>query len=165
MTLNAKANLSVKNTLREINSQNVVAKLEGSDAKLKDEYVVYTAHWDHLGRDPKLPGDQIYNGAIDNASGIASMLEIAEAFTKLPTPPKRSLLFLAVTAEEKGLLGAKYYAETPLYPLTRTLANINMDGINQWGRTRDIVMVGDGNTTLDRSVARDGRRAKSHGQT
>ncbi|HYN24806.1 MAG TPA: M28 family metallopeptidase [Pyrinomonadaceae bacterium] len=148
VTLNAKANFDLKNTLREINSANVVAKLEGSDAALKNEYVVYTAHWDHLGRDPKLQGDQIYNGALDNASGTAALLEIAEAFTKLATPPKRSVLFLAVTAEEKGLLGAKYYATNPLYPLNKTLANINMDGVNQWGRTRDITMVGDDNSTL-----------------
>ncbi|HYH87085.1 MAG TPA: M28 family metallopeptidase [Pyrinomonadaceae bacterium] len=148
VTLNAKANFTIKNTLREINSQNVVAKLEGSDPKLKDEYVVYSAHWDHLGRDPKLQGDQIYNGALDNASGCGAMLEIAEAFTKISPAPKRSVLFLAVTAEEKGLLGAKYYATNPLYPRERTLANINMDGVNQWGRTKDIVMVGDDNSTL-----------------
>jgi Zn-dependent M28 family amino/carboxypeptidase len=144
--LKAKANITVQNTLREIQSNNVIGKIEG--AEKKDEYVVYSAHWDHLGRDPKLQGDQIFNGALDNASGIASMLEIAEAFTKLGTPPKRSILFLAVTAEEKGLLGAKYYAENPLYPLNKTLANINMDGVNQWGRTKDITMVGDDNSTL-----------------
>ena len=148
VALNAKANMTVKNTLREINSNNVIGKLEGSDAALKNEYVIYTAHWDHLGRDPKLAGDQIFNGALDNASGTAAMLEIAEAFTKFATPPKRSILFLAVTAEEKGLLGAKYYAENPLYPLNKTLANINMDGVNQWGRTTDITMVGDDNSTL-----------------
>ncbi len=148
VTLNAKANIEVKNTLREINSSNVVGKVEGSDPALKNEYVVYSAHWDHLGRDPKLQGDQIFNGALDNASGTAAMLEIAEAFTKLPTSPKRSILFLSVTAEEKGLLGAKYYATNPLYPLNKTLANINMDGVNQWGRTKDITMVGDDNSTL-----------------
>ena len=148
VTLNAKANFDIKNTLREIDSANVVAKLEGSDPVLKNEYVVYSAHWDHLGRDPKLQGDQIYNGALDNASGTAALLEIAEAFTKLATPPKRSILFLSVTAEEKGLLGAKYYATNPLYPLSKTLANINMDGVNQWGRTKDITMVGDDNSTL-----------------
>ena len=148
VVLNAKANLDVKNTLREINSNNVVAKLEGSDPALKNEYVIYTAHWDHLGRDPKLQGDQIYNGAIDNASGVATLLEIAEGFTKLATAPKRSVLFLAVTAEEKNLLGSRYYATNPLYPLNKTLANINMDGVNQWGRTRDITMVGDDNSTL-----------------
>ena len=144
--LDAKATMTVRNQLREIDSANVVAKVEGGERK--DEYVIYTAHWDHLGRDPKLQGDQIFNGALDNATGTASLLEIAEAFTKLPTPPKRSILFLAVTAEEKGLLGAKYYATNPLYPLTKTLANINIDGVNQWGRTTDITMVGDDNSTL-----------------
>lgn len=144
--LKAKANITIQNTLREIQSNNVIGKIEG--AEKKDEYVVYSAHWDHLGIDPKLQGDQIFNGALDNASGIAAMLEIAEGFTKLGTPPKRSILFLAVTAEEKGLLGAKYYSENPLYPLKQTLANINMDGVNQWGRTKDITMVGDDNSTL-----------------
>ncbi|HEY5885158.1 MAG TPA: M28 family metallopeptidase [Pyrinomonadaceae bacterium] len=148
VALKAKANITVKNTLREINSANVLGKIEGSDPALKNEYVVYSAHWDHLGRDPKLTGDQIFNGALDNASGTAAQLEIAEAFTKLATPPKRSVLFLFVTAEEKGLLGAKYYGENPLYPLNKTLANINMDGVNQWGRTKDITMVGDDNSTL-----------------
>src|SRR5262245_5745561 len=93
----AKANISIKSALREVDSQNVVAKLEGSDPKLKDEYVVYSAHWDHMGRDPKLAGDQIFNGALDNASGTAALLELAEAYTRLATPPKRSILFLAVT--------------------------------------------------------------------
>jgi Zn-dependent M28 family amino/carboxypeptidase len=148
VTLNAKANFDIKNTLREINSANVVAKIEGSDAALKNEYVIYSAHWDHLGRDPKLQGDQIFNGALDNASGTAALLDIAKSYTKFATPPKRSVLFLAVTAEEKGLLGAKYYATNPLYPLNKTLANINMDGVNQWGRTKDITMVGDDNSTL-----------------
>jgi Zn-dependent M28 family amino/carboxypeptidase len=148
VALNAKANFDIKNTLREINSANVIGKLEGSDPSLKDEYLIYTAHWDHLGRDPNLEGDQIYNGALDNASGTAALLEIAEAFAKLPTPPKRSILFNFVTAEEKGLLGAKYYATNPLYPLSKTLANINIDGVNQWGRTKDITMVGDDNSTL-----------------
>jgi Zn-dependent M28 family amino/carboxypeptidase len=151
--LKAKANFTVKNTLREVDSQNVVAKLEGSDPTLKDEYVVYSAHWDHLGKDEKLKGDQIFNGALDNASGVASLLELAEAFARMRTPPKRSVLFLSVTAEEKGLLGAKHYAENPLYPLARTVANINMDCVNQWGRTKDIVVVGLGNSTLDDVLA------------
>jgi Zn-dependent M28 family amino/carboxypeptidase len=110
---------------------------------------VYTAHWDHLGRDSTLRGDQIYNGAIDNASGTSAILEIAKAFSKLPTPPRRSILFLSVTAEEKGLLGAKYYATRPLYPLNKTAANINIDGINQWGKTSDFTVIGLGNSTLD----------------
>ena len=149
VALAAKASFAAKNTRRDVQSRNVVAKLEGSDAKLRDEYVVYTAHWDHLGKNDALAGDKIYNGAADNASGTAQLLELAEAFTKLPVAPKRSVLFLAVTAEEKGLLGAKFYATNPLYPLERTLANINIDGANQWGRTRDVVIVGDGNSTLD----------------
>ena len=149
VSLGAKADLKVENTIRRIASKNVVAQIEGSDPQLKAEHVVYTAHWDHLGRDPKLSGDQIYNGAADNASGAAALLELARGFNTIEPKPKRSVLFLAVTAEEKGLLGAKYYAENPLYPLETTLADINMDVINLWGRTRDIVSVGLGNTTLD----------------
>ncbi|MCP9496206.1 MAG: M28 family metallopeptidase [Pyrinomonadaceae bacterium MAG19_C2-C3] len=149
VTLDARANFTLKNTLRTIDSRNVIAKTEGSDARLKNEYVIYTAHWDHLGRDTTMQGDGIFNGALDNASGTAGLLEIAEAFTKIRPAPKRTILFLAVTAEEKGLLGAKYYATNPLYPLNKTLANINMDGVNQWGKTRDIIIVGLGNSTLD----------------
>ncbi len=155
--LNTTADIEVKTALREVDSRNVVAKLVGSDPKLRDEYVVYSAHWDHMGRDPRLAGDQIFNGALDNASGTATLLEIAEAFTRRKTPPRRTILFLAVTAEEKGLLGAKHYATTPLYPLARTLANINIDGVNQWGRTRDIVVVGLGNSTLDDVLAEAAR--------
>jgi Zn-dependent M28 family amino/carboxypeptidase len=145
--LNAKVSFHLRNTVRDVQSRNVVAKLEGSENP--DEYVVYSAHWDHLGKDPNLPGDQIYNGALDNASGTSAMLEIAQAFTQLREKPRRSILFLAVTAEEKGLLGAKFYGNNPLYPLNKTLANLNMDGVNQWGRTSDIVIVGYGNSTLD----------------
>jgi Zn-dependent M28 family amino/carboxypeptidase len=159
VALGAKANFTIRNKLRPVDSQNVVARLEGSDPKLKDEYVIYTAHWDHIGRNAKLEGDQIFNGALDNASGTAGLLELAEAFAKLQTPPKRSVLFLAVTAEEKGLLGAKYYAEHPLYPLTRTLANLNMDGLNPWGRTRDVEVIGYGNSTLE-DLLRDAATAQ-----
>ncbi|MGA1368100.1 MAG: M28 family metallopeptidase [Blastocatellia bacterium] len=155
--LAAKANLSVRSTLREIESQNVIARIEGSDPQLKNEYVVYTAHWDHMGRDPQLKGDQIFNGAIDNASGTACLLEWARAFATLSPAPKRTLLFLAVTAEERGLLGARYYAENPLYPLAKTVANLNKDGINQWGRTRDITVIGLGNSTLDDLLAEAAR--------
>jgi Zn-dependent M28 family amino/carboxypeptidase len=147
VTLNAKANVSVKVDVRRINSRNVVGKLEGTDKK--DEYVVYSAHYDHLGRDSTKKGDQIYNGANDNASGVAGILEIARAFTKLPEHPRRSILFVMVTAEEKGLLGAKYYANNPLYPLAKTAANINVDEMNQWGRTKDFSVVGLGNSDLD----------------
>ncbi|MHB1224280.1 MAG: M28 family metallopeptidase [Gemmatimonadaceae bacterium] len=144
---NATASFDVKIQARRVQSRNVVARLPGGDRK--DEYVIYTAHWDHLGRDTTIAGDQIFNGALDNASGISGMLEIARAFKALPEPPSRSVLFLAVTAEEKGLVGAKYYAEHPLYPLAKTAADINMDELNPWGRTSDVVVVGLGNSTLD----------------
>jgi len=149
VALNAKATFRVRNDVREIQSKNVVGKLEGSDPKLKDEYVIYTAHWDHLGKDTTLKGDQIFNGALDNASGTAALLTLAKAYKALPTPPARSLLFLAVTAEEQGLLGAKWYATHPLYPLNRTLADMNIDGVNQWGKTKDMTVVGYGNSTMD----------------
>jgi Zn-dependent M28 family amino/carboxypeptidase len=151
--LGLKASLAVKNTMRTIESRNVLAKLEGSDPVLKDEYIVYTAHWDHFGiGEPDPQGDKsdkIYNGALDNASGVASMLEMARAFTQIKPAPKRSILFVAVTAEEQGLLGSQYYAVAPVYPLVKTLANINVDGINQWGRTKDITVIGLGASDLD----------------
>ena len=151
IALGTKASFVVENQLRNVASRNVIGLLPGSDPKLRDEYVIYTAHWDHLGRDPKLTGDQIYNGAADNAAGTAMLLEIARDLMALPADqrPKRSVLFLAVTAEEKGLLGSRYYATNPLYPLERTLANINMDGANQFGPTRDFVVIGYGASTLD----------------
>lgn len=147
--LNLKASIAVKNTLRTINSRNVLAKLEGSDPKLRDEYVIYSAHWDHLGIGDPVKGDRIYNGAIDNASGVSQLLEIAHGFTTVEPKPKRSILFLMVTAEEQGLLGSQYYSVMPVYPLAKTAANINIDGINQWGRTKDIVVIGMGASDLD----------------
>ena len=157
----AKATFHVENTLRKIQSQNVLGKVEGSDPARANEYVIYTAHWDHLGWDTSIQGDQIFNGAADNASGSSGLLEIARAFTKLYPRPKRSILFLSVTAEEQGLLGAEYYAENPLYDLKYTLANINMDGINLWGKTKDMVLIGLGNSELD-DIAAD--VLKSHGR-
>jgi Zn-dependent M28 family amino/carboxypeptidase len=151
VALNAKANYDVRIDSRQIQSHNIVAKLEGTDKK--SEYVVYTAHWDHLGKDTTLKGDQIYNGASDNASGSSALLEIAKAYTKLATPPRRSILFLSVTAEEKNLLGTKFYATHPLYPLKQTVADINMDGLNQWGKTSDFTVIGLGNSTLDDVLA------------
>jgi len=147
--LGLKASIAIKNTLRTIDSQNIVAKLDGSDPSLKDQYVVYSAHWDHLGIGAPVNGDKIYNGALDNASGVATVLEIARAFTQIQPQPKRSVLFLMVTAEEQGLLGSQYYATTPLYPLNKTVANINIDGVNQWGRTKDLTVVGMGASDLD----------------
>ena len=149
--LGAKASFSIDSTLRNVDSRNVVALLPGADPKLRNEYVIYTAHWDHLGRDPRLKGDQIYNGAADNAAGVALLLEIAQAMKALPPAqqPRRSVLFLSVTAEEKGLLGSRYYAQNPLYPLNRTLAVINIDGTNPFGRTADLEVVGFGASTID----------------
>ena len=148
--LKAHAKLDLSQKVRFINSNNVVGKLEGADPRLKDEYVIYTAHWDHLGVGiPNEKGDKIYNGALDNATGCSGMIEMARAFKSLPTPPRRSILFLSVTAEEKGLIGSRYYAENPIYPLEKTAASINMDGLNQWGPTRDFTVVGLGNSTLD----------------
>ena len=149
VTLGATASFRFSNTLRDVASRNVIARLDGADPRLRNEYVVYTAHWDHLGRNTSLNGDQIFNGARDNASGTATVLELAKAFTKLKTPPKRTVLFLSVTAEEKGLLGSKYYAEHPLYPLTRTLADFNIDSANVWGRTSDVNVIGIGQSTLE----------------
>jgi len=143
------ASVRINNTFRTIDSRNVLGKLEGSDPELKDEYVIYTAHWDHFGIGAEIDGDNIYHGAIDNATGIGGMIEIARAFLSLPNPPKRSILFLAVTAEEQGLLGSEYYAVNPIYPLTKTLGVINMDSLNVHGKTSDVVIVGLGNSDLD----------------
>ena len=149
LPLGVKASLSIENKLRTIDSYNVIAKLEGSHPELKEEYVIYLAHWDHLGRDPNRKGDQIYNGAVDNATGTAGLVAIAKGFTRLETPPRRSLLFLAVTAEEQGLLGSRYYGENSLYPLERTVAAINMDAMNVLGPTHDVTVIGLGNSSLD----------------
>jgi len=150
VSLKTTASVTLSQTLRTIDSQNVIAKLTGSDPALKDEYVIYSAHWDHLGisSQPR-DGDAINNGAVDNASGTATMLEIARAFKAINPAPKRTILFLAVTAEEQGLLGSEFYAKFPLYPIERTLANVNVDGMNMWGRTTDITVVGYGASDLD----------------
>lgn len=157
VALNGTASFQVDNQARTVQSHNVVAKIEGSDPKLKHEYIVYTAHWDHFGIDDKLPGPrsrQIYHGALDNASGTSALLELAKAYKALPKAPKRSILFVATTAEERGLLGAKYYAKNPLYPLDKTLANINIDGINAWGKTAQIENVTSGHSTIDTLLAK-----------
>jgi Zn-dependent M28 family amino/carboxypeptidase len=147
--LGLKASMGISNKLRTINSQNVVAKLEGSDPALKDEYVVYTAHWDHLGVGEAVNGDRIYNGARDNAAGVAAILEVARAFTKVQPQPKRSILFTMVTAEEQGLLGSQYYSVTPLYPLAKTVADINLDSPNVYAPSNDVTVIGMGASDLD----------------
>ena len=149
--LGVTGSLRIRNELRRIESQNVVAKIEGSTAP--DEVVMYVAHWDHMGVDPSLDGDRIFNGAADNATGTAGLIEIARAFVAAPEPPRRSILFLAVTAEEQGLLGSRHYGENPLYPAAQTVAALNMDVLNQWGRTRDLTIVGMGQSELDAVAA------------
>lgn len=150
VSLKQTASITLSQQMRTLDSKNVIARITGSDPVLKDEYVIYTAHWDHLGiaASPR-DGDDINNGAVDNASGTATMIEIARAFKTIEPTPKRTLLFLAVTAEEQGLLGSEYYAKFPLYPLERTLANINIDGMNLWGRTSDLTVIGFGASDLD----------------
>jgi Zn-dependent M28 family amino/carboxypeptidase len=137
----------IRNKLRTVESRNVVARLEGTGAG--DEVVLYMAHWDHLGTQEGVEGDNIFNGAYDNATGTAGLIELARAFSELDPKPRRSVLFLAVTAEEQGLLGSRFYAQNPLYPPAKTVAAINMDGLNVWGRTRDITVVGMGQSNLD----------------
>jgi len=149
MGLTASAELLIDT--ETVNSKNVAALLKGSEAP--EEIFIYMAHWDHLGTDSSLEGDQIYNGALDNASGTAALLEIARAYATLPQAPRRSVLFLSVTAEEQGLLGSLYYASNPLFPLENTVGGINMDGMNNFGETRDITVVGLGMSDLDDYLA------------
>ena len=147
-----RASLQLQNRIQRTTSQNVIARLPG--AERPEECVLYMAHWDHLGRDTTRRGDQIYNGALDNATGTAGLLELAQAFAALETPPARSVQFAAVTAEEAGLLGSAYYTEHPTCPLAQTAAVINMDGLNVLGPMRDLTVVGYGQSELDDYLAR-----------
>jgi len=162
--LGVTASVRLRNNLRTVNSRNVVARLAGSDTARRDEYVIYTAHWDHFGIGEPVNGDSIYNGAADNATGTAGLLTLARAYAAMPTPPKRSILFLAVTAEEQGLLGSQYYATNPIYPLDRTVADINMDILNTWGPTKDLTVIGLGASDLDdyatAAAAEQGRKLR-----
>ncbi len=157
--LHLTCSVQFKNEVAYTKSHNVVAILPGDERS--DEYIIYTAHWDHLGVNPTFKGDSILNGAVDNASGTAALLTIADAFVHLPQKPARSIMFLSVTAEEQGLLGSKYYVEHPLVPLQNTIANINMDGINIFGKTRDMTIIGYGQSDLDifarKALERNGR--------
>jgi Zn-dependent M28 family amino/carboxypeptidase len=146
--LNEKLTMGIKVTATYDKSHNVIGKITGT--KHPDEYVIYTAHWDHLGiGKPDETGDSIYNGALDNASATAGLIQLAKAFKNLKTPPDRTILFLSVTAEEQGLWGSAYYAQNPVYPSGKTLANINMDGLNNIGKTKDIIIVGQGQSELE----------------
>jgi hypothetical protein len=150
MKLKGSATLELK--MKEVTSANVVGVVKG--AKRPDEVVLYTSHWDHLGRCPAVDGDDICNGALDNASGTATLIEIARAFAQGPKP-ERTVAFVAVTAEEKGLLGSAYYAANPLFPIAKTVANINMDGMPGFGRTRDVEVVGYGKNEVEDILAKD----------
>lgn len=145
--------LSFPNRIRRLQTANVLGLLPGSDPGLSKEAVVYSAHHDHLGTGAAVAGDSIYNGAVDNASGVATMITIAQAFTKLPERPKRSILFAAVAAEESGLLGSKYFCEHPPISPKYLAANLNIDGMNIWGRARDITIIGLGKSSLDNVVS------------
>lgn len=141
------ASVTVQNTFKKSESHNVIATLPGSE--LPDEHVIYTAHWDHLGKDETKEGDNIYNGAHDNATGTAAILAMAKAYANLDVAPKRSISFLVVTAEEQGLLGSKYYADNAVIPLEDTVANINMDAMNVLGKTKNVAVVGMGKSDLE----------------
>jgi Zn-dependent M28 family amino/carboxypeptidase len=145
VALNLKGKINLKSELKRVQAPNVVGILPGRDPMLRDEYVVYSAHWDHLGvGEPDKEGDTIYNGALDNATGVASVLAIAEALSKLPAAqrPRRSSLFLFPTAEEQGLIGAEWYSTHPLVPIAKTAANVNLDSMNVLGRTKDFIPLG-----------------------
>jgi Zn-dependent M28 family amino/carboxypeptidase len=143
------SSVTLRNTIRTIDSHNVVGKITGSDPAFKNDFVIYTSHWDHFGIGVPKDGDPVYHGAVDNATGIAGMIEMGRAFARLPVRPRRSVLMLAVTGEEQGLLGSSYYAANPLYPLEKTIGVVNMDALNVYGRTKDITVTGFGNSELD----------------
>jgi Zn-dependent M28 family amino/carboxypeptidase len=150
--LGVSLNMTLRAQSQRMTSPNVVAIYRGNDPTLKNEYVVYSAHWDHLGVRPDQPGDNIYNGAVDNATGVAGIIAIANAFNSLAFKPRRSILFIATTAEEQGLLGAEYYATHPLVPFQQTVANINLDSMNALGETTDITPLGAERSTLGKVI-------------
>ncbi|WP_116807858.1 M28 family peptidase [Steroidobacter cummioxidans] len=150
VSLGVTTSFDFKNKLNRSSTANVYGVLKGSDPQLSNEYVIYTAHHDHLGvGEPDANGDKIFNGAMDNASGVAQVLAIGKAFKALPQPPKRSIMLLLVAAEEQGLLGSQYYAQHPTVAPGKIAANINIDGGNIFGRAKDIVFVGKGKSTID----------------
>ena len=148
MPLNLKVSTTMKVQSTYSKSHNVVAKITGS--KRPDEVIIYSAHWDHFGiGKPDETGDSIYNGAFDNATGTAGLLELARVFKSLKNKPERTIVFLAVTAEEQGLWGSAYYSQNPIYSVTKTVANINMDGLNPYDSTKDIITIGKGQSELE----------------
>lgn len=158
VSLGARADFHVRNAVRRVESRNVVARIEGSDPAVRDEAVLFTSHWDSFGIGRPIGGDSIYNGALDDASGVAWMLSLAGAFRSMNPAPRRTLVFVSFTAEEAGLLGARWYASHPVVPLAKTLADINMDAMNPWGRTRSLVSLGYGQSSLEDVLARHAAR-------
>lgn len=146
--MNLKASVQFKNKAEHTKSNNVAAVWPGTDRS--EEYIIYTAHWDHFGVNSAFKEDSIFNGAVDNATGTAALIEIARAFTRLPEKQNRSILFLSVTCEEQGLLGSEFYVQHPLFPLAKTVGVINMDALNIFGKTKDMTIVGFGNSQLDK---------------
>lgn len=147
--LHTKLTFKGEYTQRDFLSQNIAGMIEGSDPDLKDSYLIISAHYDHLGIGPAVNGDSIYNGALDNAIGVSVLLELARSFSELKVPPRRSIIFLALTGEEKGLLGSSYYTDNPLIPLYKTVANINIDGIAFFRDFESIVGIGSEYSTLE----------------
>ncbi|HLM66442.1 MAG TPA: M28 family peptidase, partial [Longimicrobium sp.] len=158
VALGGSATFHVRNAVRRVQSRNVVARIPGSDPAVRDEAVLFTSHWDSFGIGRAIDGDSIYNGALDDASGVAWMLSMAGAYRAMNPAPRRTLVFVAFTAEEAGLLGARWYAANPVVPLAKTLADINMDAMNPWGRTRSIVSLGYGQSSLEDVLARHAAR-------
>lgn len=161
-SLGVHGSVRIETRLRSLVSNNFLARLPGNHPERADECIVYCAHWDHLGVGKPIDGDDIYNGALDNATGVAGMLEIARVFGEHRTEIDRSIVFFIPTAEESGLLGASYYTDHPLYSLEKTVAMVNVDGLNVWGRTADMIVVGHGQSELDAMLeevlAASGRR-------
>ncbi len=143
---------------RDFLAPNVIGLLEGKDPKLKDTYIIVTAHYDHLGIGPVVNNDSIYNGVYDNAAGAAVLIELAKEFSKSPSPPKRSIVFLLLTGEESGLLGSKYYTDNPIVPLYKTIANINIDGVASFDNFKSIVGIGREYSTLEEFLNRTAKK-------
>lgn len=154
--LSVSTSVQLKNSFKYAKSNNVIAKIEGT--KRADETIIYTAHWDHLGIGETVNGDSIYNGAVDNAAGVAALFEIAKAFQAAKVKPERTIVFMAVTAEEQGLLGSAYYSNTPIYPINKTVANLNMDAFSPLGETKDVSIVGFGQSEIDDYVIRSAHK-------
>lgn len=150
--LKISTSIQLKNSFKYAKSNNVIAKIKGT--KRPDETIIYTAHWDHLGIGEPVNGDSIYNGAVDNAAGVAALFEIARAFQSAKIKPERTVVFMAVTAEEQGLLGSAYYSNNPIFPINKTVANLNMDAFSPLGETKDLSIVGFGQSEIDDYVVR-----------